>query len=54
MRADVDDHTFITEPPQFSIAVDEDGFGMTYEFGDGWVTVSDTRQGLLLITPPSG
>lgn len=48
-RADADGHTYVTENPEFSIAVDEDGFGMTYEFGDGWVTVADTRKGLALI-----
>jgi len=42
----------VTERPETALHVDEDGFGMTYEFGDGWVTVSDTRQGLLLIERP--
>lgn len=51
-RADQDGRTFITEDPQFSIAVDEAGYGMTYEFGDGWVTVADTKQGLVLIQQP--
>lgn len=52
IRADEDGHTYITEDPRFSIAVDEAGYGMTYEFGDGWVSVADTRQSLVLITQP--
>lgn len=48
-RADSDGHTYITENPDFAIAVDEDGFGMTYEFGAGWVKLADTRQGLVLV-----
>jgi hypothetical protein len=32
------------------MGTDEDGYGMTYLFGDGWVTLSDTKQGLLLVT----
>ncbi|MCK3768348.1 hypothetical protein MZK47_01505 [Microbacterium aerolatum] len=51
-RADKDDHTYITEDPQFAIAVDEAGYGMTYEFGDGWVTLADTMQSLVLIERP--
>ncbi|WP_298038079.1 hypothetical protein [uncultured Microbacterium sp.] len=51
-RADSDGHTYITTNPAFAVATDDDGFGMTYEFGDGWTTVSDTKQGLLLITAP--
>lgn len=48
-RADSDGHVYITENPDFAIAVDEDGFGMTYEFGDGWVKVADTRRSLILV-----
>ncbi|WP_417512439.1 hypothetical protein [Microbacterium sp.] len=51
-RVDEGDHHYITEDPAYSIAVDEAGFGMTYEFGDGWVTLADTKQGLILITHP--
>jgi hypothetical protein len=40
---------YFTEDPDYAIATDEDGFGMTYEFGDGWVKFADTKQGLLLI-----
>ncbi|HWK77447.1 hypothetical protein [Microbacterium sp.] len=52
LRADQDGHTYITEDPSFAFAVDEDGYGMTYEFGDGWATLADTRQGLVLIQLP--
>lgn len=34
-------------------AQNADAAGMTYLFGDGWVTVSDTKQGLLLIELPA-
>ena len=43
---------YVTENPDTALALDDDGYGMTYEFGDGWVTVSDTKQGLLLIERP--
>ncbi len=46
------DREFVTENPDTALALDDDGYGMTYEFGDGWVTVSDTKQGLLLIERP--
>ncbi|MCS3842326.1 hypothetical protein [Microbacterium sp. AK031] len=48
-RADTDGHVYITENPDFAIAVDEEGFGMTYEFGDGWAKVADTRRRLILV-----
>ncbi|MFT4282777.1 hypothetical protein [Microbacterium sp.] len=47
------DGTYVTEDPEGAINRDEDGYGMTYLFGDGWVTVSDTKQGLLLIQRPT-
>lgn len=28
---------------------DGEGYGMTYLFGDGWVKVADTKQGLVLV-----
>lgn len=40
---------FYTEDPEHAIATDEDGFGLTYEFGEGWVKFADTKQGLILI-----
>lgn len=43
---------YITEDPMQAPTTDEDGYGMTYRFGDGWVTVADVKQGLLLIHRP--
>jgi len=47
------DGILITEDPGTAMAVDDDGYGMSYLFGDGWVTLSDTRQGLVLIERPA-
>jgi hypothetical protein len=52
VQADADGHVYITENPEFAIAADDDGYGMTYEFGDGWTTLADTRQNLSLISFP--
>lgn len=52
LRTDDPDHVYITENPDYAVALDEDGYGMTYEFGDGWVALADTRQSLLLIDWP--
>lgn len=52
VREDGAEGVYITTDPQFTLTSDEDGYGMTYLFGDGWVTVSDTKQGLLLIRNP--
>ncbi|WP_149085123.1 MULTISPECIES: hypothetical protein [Microbacterium] len=43
---------YVTEDPQYAMSTDEDGYGMTYLFGDGWVKVADTKQGLLLVEGP--
>lgn len=43
---------YLTEDPAQSLTIDDNGYGMTYLFGDGWVTMSDTKQGLLLIERP--
>ncbi|WP_336633469.1 MULTISPECIES: nitrate ABC transporter substrate-binding protein [unclassified Microbacterium] len=43
---------YITEDPAQAPTVDPSGYGMTYEFGDGWVTVGDLKQNLLLIRRP--
>lgn len=48
-REDGPDGIYITENPQYSMGTDDDGYGMTYLFGDGWVKFADTRQGLILI-----
>jgi hypothetical protein len=46
------DDVVITENPDTTINTDADGYGMTYLFGNGWVIVADTKQGLLLIDRP--
>jgi hypothetical protein len=43
---------YITESPDTAVATDEDGYGITYLFGDGWVKIADTKQGLILIEWP--
>ncbi|MCK2036549.1 hypothetical protein KZC51_10410 [Microbacterium sp. SSW1-49] len=48
-REDGPEGTYITEDPQYSMGTDDDGYGMTYLFHDGWVKLADTRQGLVLI-----
>lgn len=40
---------YFTENPQYSMGTDDEGYGMTYLFGDGWVKLADTKQGLILI-----
>ncbi|MGF3055586.1 hypothetical protein [Microbacterium sp. YY-01] len=42
----------LTADPNYSMSVDEDGYGMTYLFRDNDVIFADTRQGLLLIQTP--
>lgn len=49
VRSNEGSTVFYTEDPDYAIAKDDQGFGMTYEFGDGWVKFADTKQGLLLI-----
>lgn len=51
IREDSARGVYITADPRASLSQDEDGYGMTYLFGPGWVTVSDTKQGLVLIDP---
>lgn len=46
------DGVYLTENPSTAFAVDEDGYGMTYFFGAGWVSLAGTKQGLLLIDWP--
>lgn len=45
---------YVTESPETAIAPDEDGYGLTYFFGDGWVTLADTKQTLVLVEWPIG
>ncbi len=46
---DTEDGVLVTEDPALALRLDEEGYGVTYSFGNGWVEVSDTRQGLDLI-----
>jgi len=52
LRENADEGVYITEDPQLALTVGADGYGMTYLFGEGWVTLSDTKQSLLLIERP--
>jgi len=49
-----EDGLYVTESAETAIATDGEGYGITYLFGDGWVTIADTKQGLLLIERPEG
>jgi hypothetical protein len=44
---------YITEDPNTAVSTDDQGYGLTYEFGDGWVIMADTKQSLVLIEPPA-
>ncbi|MFJ6652117.1 hypothetical protein ACIQLJ_04880 [Microbacterium sp. NPDC091313] len=52
-REDGDAGTYITESADSAIATDAEGYGFTYFFGDGFVTLADTKQSLLLIDWPA-
>ncbi|MDJ1113559.1 hypothetical protein [Microbacterium dauci] len=49
VREDDGDDVILTEDPASALRLDADGYGMTYRFESGAVTVSDTKQGLDLI-----
>ncbi|SFR39689.1 hypothetical protein SAMN04488591_0996 [Microbacterium azadirachtae] len=51
IREDSDRGVYITADPRTALSKDADGYGMTYLFGRGWASVSDTKQGLILIDP---
>lgn len=44
--------TYVTENPEWAIGKDDQGYGITYLFGDGWVKLADTKQSLLLVQGP--
>lgn len=52
IREDGADGVYITEDPEQALTVDDENYGVTYLFGDGWVIMSDTKQQLLLIDRP--
>ena len=47
------DGMYVTENPDTTVATDDDGYGVTFLFGDGWVAVADTKEGLLVIERPA-
>jgi len=47
-----DEGTYVTAKEEFVTVPDENGYGATYLFGDGWVIFADTKQSLLLIERP--
>lgn len=49
IREDAAEGVYVTENPQTAIVTDDEGYGMTYLFGDGWVKMADTKLGLVLI-----
>lgn len=51
-REEGDGGFYVTEAPESAIATDEDGYGFTYFFGDGWVKLADTKQSLVLVEWP--
>lgn len=53
VREEGDAGVYITESADTAIATDADGYGMTYLFANGHVTVADTKQNLLLIEWPN-
>lgn len=40
---------YVTESAETASATDEEGYGLTYLFGDGWVKYADTKLGLVLV-----
>ncbi|WP_221584040.1 hypothetical protein [Microbacterium sp. G2-8] len=51
IREEEGDAIYLTENPEFAPYVGDDGYGMTYQFGEGWITLADTKSGLRLIIP---
>lgn len=52
VREEGDEGVYLTENPDIIISKDDEGYGMTYLFGEGWVKLADTKQGLLLVDWP--
>jgi len=49
-REETPEGLIVTESADTTVATDDEGYGLTYLFGDGWVKYADTKQGLLLVT----
>ena len=43
---------YVTESADTAVATDDEGYGRTYLFGDGWAKYADTKQSLLLVQFP--
>jgi hypothetical protein len=52
-RIDSPEGVYITASKDMILNPDDEGYGMTYLFSDGWVKVSSTKQGILLIADPA-
>jgi hypothetical protein len=52
-RESTADGEIVTESADTTVATDDEGYGLTYLFGDGWVKHADTKQGLLLVVWPN-
>jgi hypothetical protein len=51
-REDAPEGVYITESAETATGTDDQGYGWTYLFGEGWVKFSDTKQTLILIEWP--
>lgn len=51
-REQAPEGVYVTESSETAVAVDDEGYGLTYLFGDGWVKYADTKQGLILVEWP--
>ena len=49
---DATEGVYVTESADTAVATDDEGYGRTYLFGDGWVKYADTKQSLLLVQFP--
>lgn len=47
-----DGGVYVTESPDTALQTDDEGYGITYLFGDGWVKFADTKQNILLVEWP--
>jgi len=52
IREEEDSRVLLTEDPETAFQTDDEGYGFTYAFGDGWVSFSDTKAGLDVIRWP--
>ena len=53
-REDSSEGVYVTENPETAASVDDQGYGLTYLFGDGWVKYADTKQSIVLVEWPKG